>query len=282
MITSALALLVLLQEPDPPAAPRRPVRSAVRIFIEETPDEKYAHDYYEQALPVEYRTGTSSLGSEVWYRTVCRPQEDDHSPILFTTPERLPTVTLSGTLSVPHIVVDLPEGTIIGGRKRKDPIIQTKAGLFGSGGSTSDGKDTPVLYGTDLDYVAAADVTTWKPASWLPERTSLHLFARALFGSLEIADISTELQLYGVGPRLGLPVARWGTLDLDVTLSVGPGYLHTGVGDALGFDGGIGFRISQSFTRSLSFIAELEANYFRSGNVSAFGPVVNVGFNLSW
>jgi hypothetical protein len=139
-----------------------------------------------------------------------------------------------------------------------------------------------VLYGTDLDYVAVADVTGWRPVSWLPERTSLHLFARALFGSLEIADVSTDLQLYGVGPRLALPLARWGTLDFDVTLTVGPGYLHTGVGDALGFDGGVGFRISQSFTRSLSFIAELEANYFRSGNVSAFGPVVNVGLNLSW
>ncbi len=282
MIASALALSILLQEPDPPAVPRRPVRSAVKIFIEETPGENYAHDYYEQALPVEYRTGTAAASSEVWYRTVCRPQEDDRPPILFSTPEPLPAASLSGTLSVPRIVVDIPEQARRKGRKRNDPIIQTKAGLFGSGGSPSDGKDTPVLYGTDLDYLAAADVTTWRPASWLPERTSLHFFARALFGSLEIADVSTDLQLYGVGPRLGLPVARWGSLDLDVTLSVGPGFLHTGVGDALGFDGGVGLRISQSFTRSLSFIAELEANYFRSGNVSAFGPVVNVGFNLSW
>ena len=79
-----------------------------------------------------------------------------------------------------------------------------------------------------------------------------------------------------------IPLARWGSLDLDCTISAGPAYLHTGVGDAVGFDGGVGLRLSQFFTRAFSFIAELEANYFRSSNVTAYGPVVNLGFNLSW
>ncbi len=287
MIATAFVLALVLQEPPPPPPERRrrTVLSSVRIFVEETPEGPYAHDYYEQTEPVQHRSGTPSLGSEVWFHTVCRPQEDDRSPVLFTVPEQQPLITISGALAAPQIQVDLPKKSFIGGVPRRDPIItkSTKTGLFGGSSSdSSDGSDAPFLYGTDLDYVAAPDVSGWSPTSWLPEKTSLHLFGRALFGSLEIADLTTDLQLYSVGPRLGIPIARWGSLELDCTISAGPAYLHTGVGDAVGVDGGVGLRLSQFFTRAFSFIAELEANYFRSSNVTAYGPVVHLGFNLSW
>ena len=284
MIASALVLAMLLQEPPPPPPRARKVTSSVRVFVEETPRGAYEHDYYEQLEPVQLRTGTPSLGSELWFRSICRPQEDDRSTVVFTVPDQQPMLVLSGLLSQPKIRVSIPDKTVIFGRGRTDPIISTKAGVFGSGGSasSSDGVDTPFLYGSDLDYVAVPDVTGWSPLSWLPEGTSLRLFARLLFGPLTIADIDTDLQLYGVGPRLGIPLARWGSLELEGTLSAGPAYLHTGIGDALGFDGGIGLRVSQFFTRSFSFMAEIEANYFRSSNVAAYGPVLTVGFNLSW
>jgi len=284
MMLTALVLATVLQEPPSAAPPRRKqVTSSVRVFIEESPDGPFAHDYYEQAEPVLRRTGTPSLGSEVWFRTVCRPQEDDRSTMTFTVPEDPSPVTFSVTLSNPTFTVNIPSSSTTTGNPRKDPIISTKAGVFGGGtADSSDGKDAPFLVGSDLDYVAAPDVTIWTPTSWLPGGTSFHLYGRALFGSLEIADLSTDLQLYSIGPRLGFPIARWGSLELDCTISAGPAYLHTGIGDAIGFDGGIGLRVSQFFTRTFSFIAELEANYFRSGNVTAFGPVVNLGFNLSW
>lgn len=285
MIATALVLAVVLQEPVPPPPRRRSLQSSVRVFIEEHPEGEYAHDYYEQPLAVQHRTGTPSLGSEVWFRTVCRPQEDDRSTIVFTVPDQKPTIVISGLLAEPKITVSVPGDTIIGDRRRKDPIISsTKSGVFGGSASesSSDGVDAPFLYGSEIDCIAAPDVTAWAPTSWLPEGTSLHLFVRGLFGSLEIADIRTDLQLYSAGPRLGLPILRWSSLELDGTLTAGPAYLHTGVGDAVGFDGGIGLRISQFFTRSFSFIAEIEANYFRSANVTAYGPVLNLGFNLSW
>jgi hypothetical protein len=228
------------------------------------------------------------LSSDVWFRSLCRPQEEDRQPTLFTVPEQQPQCTLSGTIAPLRFNVDLPAGSSVTGNTRRDPIIggtkASKSGVFGAGGSDSpsDGKDVPFLYGTDLDYVAVPDLTLYGPTAWLPSETSFHLYGRALFGSLEIADLRTDLQLYGIGPRLGLPLARWGALELDGTLSAGPAFLHTGVGDAVGFDGGIGLRISQFFTSSFSFIAELEANYFQSANVRAYGPVVNLGFNLSW
>ena len=289
MIATAFVMVLLLQDPpvSPPERRRRPVQSSVRVIIEESPMGPYDHDYYEQMTPVEQRTGTPSLSSEVWFRTVCRPQEDDRSTVVFTVPEQQPLVILSATFAAPQVHVSIPGDTVIGGVPRRDPIIGTKtfkAGLFGGGASDSpsDGNDAPFLYGTDLDYVASSDVTGWGPASWLPEKTSFHLFGRALFGSLEIADLTTNLQLYSLGPRLAIPIVHGSALDLDFTISAGPAYLHTGVGDAVGFDGGVGLRFSQFFTRAFSFIAELEANYFRSSNVAAYGPVVNLGFNLSW
>lgn len=286
----ALVLALLVQDPVEPAPTRpvRTVRSSVRVFIEERPTGEYAHDYYEQPTPTQVRTGGARLSSDVWFRTLCRPQEDERQPTLFTVPEEQPQCTLSGTLASLQFRVDLPPASSVTGNTRRDPIIggtkPSKSGTFGGGGSDSpsDGNDVPFLYGTDLDYVAAPDLSLYGPTAWLPEQTSFHFYGRALFGTLQIADLRTDLQLYGIGPRLGLPLARWGGLELDATLSAGPAFLHTGVGDAVGFDGGVGLRISQFFTRSFSFIAELEANYFQSGNVRAYGPLVNLGFNLSW
>jgi hypothetical protein len=289
VIASAVVLTLLLQETPEPPPPRRSrvVQSSVRILIEETPTGEYEHDHYEQPVPSQYRSGGARLGSEVWYRTLCRPQEDDRSPLVFPMPEPPLPITLSGVLGSPDISIGDGGATLIGGKPRKDPKPGTKSlksGVFGGGGTGSSATDSgsPFLYGADLDYAVARDVTAWNPLRWLPEETSFHLYARALFGSLEIFDVSTGIQLYSVGPRLGIPVARWEGMKLDGTVSAGPAFLDTGIGDAVGFDGGIGLRFSLFFSRSLFFVAEIEANLFLSDHVTAFGPVLNLGLNLSW
>src|SRR6185295_6479039 len=77
MIAAAFVLTLMLQDPSLEPPPRRPrvVRSSVRIIIEESPRGDYEFDHYEQPLPSQYTTGRAMLGSEVWYKTVCRPQE---------------------------------------------------------------------------------------------------------------------------------------------------------------------------------------------------------------
>lgn len=288
MIAAALVLALVLQDPaEPPPHRPRVVRSSVRVIIEESPHGEYEHEYYEQALPSQYQSGNPRLGSDIWYRTVCRPQEDDRHPIVFSVPEPAPPVTLSGVLGSPTINIGDGGATLIGGGPRKDPQPGTKsvakAAVFGgSSNSSSTDSDSPFLYGADIDYAVAPDVTAWSPFAWLPEATSFRLYARALFGSLDIFDVSTDIQLYSVGPRLGVPLAHWDAVRFDATVSAGPAFLHTGIGDAVGFDGGIGLRCSLYFSRSASLIAEIEANLFLSDNVSAFGPVLNLGFNLSW
>ena len=283
---SALAAVVwlaaLAQDPaeDRRIRPMR-VRSEVRIIIEETPKEEFEHDYYEQQVPVEYRSGTPSLSSGIWYHTVCRPrQEEDRSPI-FLPPPPAPVLPLrlSGCIGAPRVTVTASRTQITTGNPRDDPII-TKPALFGGDGVSS--SDAPFLYGPDLDLILASDLSGWTPTRWLPGGTSLHLYARALFGSFEVFDTRTDLQLYGVGPRLSVPLTRWGSLELDLTVSAGPAFLHTGIGDAIGFDGGIGLRAEHFFTSAFSFLAAVEANLYFSENVTAFGPVVNLGFNLTW
>lgn len=278
----------------------RPVRSDVRIIIEESPEGDYDHDYYEQPLPVEFRSAAPGLASSVWYRTVCRPQEEDRAPIWMplrpAPPSTLP-LTVSATAGLPRFRVTATPLQILAitGNPRIDPgtttttpppptgPTSTKPALFGGADEDSrTSSDAPVLFGPDFDFVLASDVTGWASLRWLPEGTSLHLYARALFGSVEMFDTPTSLQLYGIGPRLTVPIAKAGSLELGLTVSAGPAFLHSALGDAVGFDGGVGVRLEHFFSPTFSFIAAVEANLYFSENVSAFGPVVNLGFNLSW
>lgn len=266
----------------------RPVRNEVRIVVEESPEGDYDHDYYEQALPVEFRTGPPGVTAGVWYRTVCRPQEEDRAPIFLpppSAPPAVPPLRISVAAGMPRLSVTTQRSaaSFVPGGPRTDPII-TKPALFGGGGGsdTVTSSDAPMLYGPEFDLVIVGDLTGWSPTQWMPAGTSLHLFARTLFGSFEVFDTPSSLQLYSLGPRLAVPVAKAGSLEVGVTVSAGPAFLHTGIGDAVGFDGGIGLRVEQVFTPGISFVASVEANLYFSENVSAFGPVVNLGFNISW
>lgn len=283
-LTAVVWMMALAQTGEEPRRSRPVrVRNDVRILIEETPREEFEHDHYEQLFPVEHRSGTATLSSGVWYRTVCRPQDDDPRPIFVRQepPPSLP-VRLTAGVSLPNVSVTAGRKTIIGGRPRNDPII-TKPALFGGGGSDSvTSSDMPLLYGPDFDLVLDSDLTSSGAARWLPAQTSLHLYARVLFGSFEVFDTPTSLQLYGLGPRLSVPLAKPGSLEIALTVSAGPAFLHTGIGDAVGFDGGIGIRAEHFFTPAFSFLAAAEANLFFSETVTAFGPVVNLGFNLTW
>lgn len=281
---TALVLAVLLVQ-DPPAPPperrARPVRvrSEVRILVEETPREEFEHDFYHQPSPVEVWSGGPTLGSGVWYRTVCRPQQEDPTPIFLPPADPPPSIplTISAAFSAPRLSVSSSlSSSTIGGSTRTDPII-TKPALFGGApAGSSSSTDAPFLYGPDVDLLLLSEVRG------MPEGTSLHVFARALFGSFEVFDTPASLQLYGLGPRLSIPVLTSGGFDLALTVAAGPAFLRTSIGDALGFDGGVGLRAEHSFTAALSFVAAVEANLYFSENVTAFGPVVNLGFNLSW
>jgi hypothetical protein len=237
---------------------------------------------------VEYQSRVADASTRIWFRTFCRPQEEDRAPLVLQPPPSSPLpLSLGLSAAIPRLSVTVPGSvttTTIGGNIRRDPIISSKPALFGGGGGSgsSTSSDSPFLYGPDLDLVVQPDLSTWTPTRWLPADTSFRLYARALFGSFEVFDTPTSLQLYGVGPRLSLPLIKTRSLECAVTVSAGPAFLHTGIGDALGFDGGIGLRLEQVFSPGFSFVAAIEANLYFSENVTAVGPVANLGFNLSW
>lgn len=277
MSAALLSVLALLaQDPaDPPPNGRAVrVRSSVRIIIEDAPEGDYDHDFYEQPRPVEYRSSVSGLESRVWFKSACRPQEDDRPPtFLPAAPASLP-LTVSGTVSIPQITVTTDLVTT--GRTRQDPII-TKASV-----PSTTSSDTRFMAGPDFDLQIESDLSGWSGLRWMPGQTSLHVYARALFGSFEVFGISTDLQMYGLGPRLAVPLLSGDSLSVGVAVSAGPAFLHTGIGDALGFDGGLGLRLQKLFSPGVTFVAAVEANLYCSRNVTAFGPVLNLGFNVSW
>jgi hypothetical protein len=137
--------------------------------------------------------------------------------------------------------------------------------------------DTPILSGPELDVVLLQDV-----ASWLPESTSLHLLGRALFGKMELFDIDTDVQLYAIAAGLGVPIIDAGSFRLEGSLSAGPGFLKTDMGDAVGLSGATGLRVRQELTSNLSLFGVAEIEIFRAKQTSALGPAFNFGFNLAW
>jgi hypothetical protein len=295
--TAVLAALLLVspvraQEGAGRPPKRRDVRSEVRILVEERPDGEFDHDYYEQLLPVEYRSGSAGAQSTVWFRTVCRPQEEDRPPVWIPARPAPSSpafpLSVSAAAGIPRVRVRATPAQVltITGSARNDPgttpptgpTLTKKPALFGGAAEDSRASsDAPILYGPDFDLVVSSDV-----ARWLPEGTSLHLFARALFGEVEMFDTPTDLQFYAVGPRLTVPLLKSGSFVLGVTASAGPAFLHSALGDAVGFDGALGLRLEHLVGPAVSIVAAAEANLYFSEHVTSFGPVVHLGLNLAW
>jgi hypothetical protein len=164
-----------------------------------------------------------------------------------------------------------------------DPIVPTKPGaLGGTGDSDEEDSDSGFLYGPDFDYLVEPDVTAWSPAAWLPKQTSFHLYVRALLGDVELYGVETDLQIYSAGPRLRIPIFAANPLRLGATVSAGPAYAHTDIGDAAGIEFGAGLRSELFATKSLVFVLALGLDAFSSNDAFAWGPSLNLGLNVGW
>jgi hypothetical protein len=205
-------------------------------------------------------------------------------PELAVSPPPRLTMTLGGGMRTWSVGADSSLVTSLSGNSLNlGPVVPTKPGaLGGTGDSDNEDSNTGFLYGPDFDYLVEQDVTGWQPLSWLPKHSSFHLYARALLGDVELYGADTDLQIYSMGPRLRVPLFAANPLRVGATVSAGPAYAHTGIGDALGVEVGAGLRAELFATRSLVFIVALGLDAFTSNDAFAWGPSVNFGINVGW
>lgn len=211
------------------------------------------------------------------YYFVGKPQISSSPPLRFT-------MTLGGGMRTWAVGADSSlVSSISGNPLNLDPVVPTKPGAFGgTEDSDTQDSDSGLLYGPDFDYLIEPDVTGWQPTSWLPRQTSFHLYARALLGDVELYGVDTDLQIYSIGPRLRVPLLAANPLRVGATLSAGPAYAHTDIGDAVGLEFGAGVRTELFVTRSFVFILAVGLDAFSSNDVFAWGPSLNFGINVGW
>lgn len=153
--------------------------------------------------------------------------------------------------------------------------------MFVSGSGVSD-SDTPLISGPELDFTVLDGIDQYRSFRWLPEGTSLSLYGRIQFGTLELFGQRTNLQMYSVGPRLALPFHRTETLEISAAVFAGAGFIRTGMGDATGFDGGVGVTAEQKLSDGVSLYGAVDAELFVTKGSSAFGPAFNVGLRMGF
>ncbi len=164
-----------------------------------------------------------------------------------------------------------------------NPPSPTKPGLFGNGASDETDTGSAVLIGPEIDLLIQQDMSQWGVTSWLPAWTSLHLYARALVGEFEVFDVGEcDLRLLSFGPRVNIPLLQAEGLQTGLTISAGPAFLWTDIGDAVGAEAAAGLRFNLPITSELAFTTTVGYGYFSAENVASHGPLLNFGLTLSW
>jgi len=158
----------------------------------------------------------------------------------------------------------------------------TKPGSLWGDGNDSDGSDAPFLIGPEVAVPLKEDVTEWAFLRWLPDSSSLTLYGHVLVGDLEIFDTTVDVELYGLGLGLAVPLLRADPLGVALIFAAGPGFLRTDLGDTAGVQAATGLQVTLGLTRGLSFVASMDLLGFFAPDVRAWGPVANLGLSLAW
>lgn len=259
------------------------IHTEVRVFIEEEFEEERDHEEYAQPYPVEHSVqvqGPPGIStSRVSYFTRCRFRPEEREPS--APPVPLPSFSMGALIASRNVDVPLRLIPAPQGNTRTDPIITKSVDSPGGSGDAED-SDRPILYGPDVDFLLARDVRGWEFAGWLPESTSLHLYGRALFGQFQVFDLQSDLQMYSAGLRLAVPFLDLQPFTLSATVSSGPGYMRTDIGDAVGLEAGAGLQGGLFLSRRVCLMAMADVNVFLSGDFFSWGPGINVGLNVAW
>ena len=270
-----LACVLALQAPPPPVMENR-----IRVRVVEYVDEARTPSETRQAYPALIQ----AQGTELWY---------DHERHYYgqpaaTVPASLP-LQLGWTTSIRAHSIGIPfvEETaeiLELGIPREDPGPgpTTRSILSRPGSDGLDDDDRGPMSGPELTVPLARDLSGWRPASWLPERTELQVYGRMLSGDMEVFGVESDLTLYSVGPRLLVPLATASWVKVGATASVGPAWLDTDIGEAWGVEANAGVRADVPLVGSVSFVAAGEIGVFAADEFRSWGPGLNVGITMAW
>jgi hypothetical protein len=280
-----------VQGPAPP-----PMQNDVKVFLRVFRDEPNEIPYTRQERPFDFQNEGSrfQFDSETFWGF---PQHEPEgtillnfslraSPLRFTVGSGASIVSNSSRIdpgTYGQTTTTPVQPTETGGDLPPPPPPQpTKPSWLGGSDSANEDSDSPLLAGPELEAVLFQDVTGWRPASWLPEGTSLCLYARFLAGEMELFGEDADLTMWSFGPRLKVPFLRAGALDLQASLFAGPAFVDTDLGDAVGFNGGAGAWAELKLTGSIALVLAAEAELFAADDTSAFGPPFNFGLNVGF
>ena len=220
----------------------------------------------------------------------------DHDRYFYGRPKLKPKGRLFKTgfrssVGVSRIHVRTPTPGLSVGNKRSDPDItkpgqrpRSKPTILGGGSEAgySDDSDSSVLYGPEFSVPIKEDLAEWDVTSWMPSGSSFGVRARLLFGEFEVFGRESDLELYSLGPTLGVPILAEREATVHAVLTAGPAFLRTDIGDALGVDVGASLESEIPITGNLGIVAGIGVNLFFAENVHTWGPAVNVGLSLAW
>jgi hypothetical protein len=278
------------EDPNKKPTQQPTVTNKVRIQIEQHVDESNVIQEKRLVPPLEYQQDGLDfrLDAKFFYN---RPEDKDPAPQNLGASIRVSLLTLTvpagsnsrfdpGAKSLPLISGQPPPiGDETG---HPTPIISKSAAVFASGTSASSESDVGSFVGPELTYALKEDLSEWRAMRWLPEASSWEIYARAQTGSLDLFNSSVSAKLYGVGFRLNLPFYRTDSFHADASISAGPGYLNTELGDVLAFDGSVGLRVIQVLGTGVNFVGSAEFQILKSQDTAASGPSFSVGLDLSW
>jgi hypothetical protein len=136
--------------------------------------------------------------------------------------------------------------------------------------------------GPELTFPLKGDVTEWESFRWLPEHSGLSLYGHLLLGQMEIFDDTIDVEFYGVGLGLAIPILKADPFVLSLTTGLGAAFLRTDIGDTAGLEASVGLQGALFFTKNLSLVVSVEYMGFFAAEARASGPAANLGLNLSW
>lgn len=275
MIGAVLLACSAVQSSAAPAE-RPPLVNRVYVRVEEHLRERHRHPHTRQAVPVVVQDGENRV-------------QFDHERFFHGRPQIRGDASAGPRVSLGVSPVELtlhvdPSAvpSAIVGDPRNDPPV-TKPGFVSPEESGSlEGSGDTVLYGPELTVPLESDLSSWGPTGWMPRGTTLGVYGRARFGGVEVLGTRADLELYGIGPALGVPVLEAGGLRVAGVLAGGPAWFRSDLGDTTGVEASAGLRGETPLAGNLSVVAAAGWSLFRGGNVTTWGPSFNLGLSLGW